>query len=134
MRSWDATLVGKAVEHFLKCDDRVDPIEWLANPDNIVLVNEQGDMSLFERGVKHIYTGHYYFKSRGKAALKAGHDFLDELLNTCYNIDVITGLVPLEHLGARWLTRRLGFSSHGVVDIADKHYELFILTKKEFNS
>lgn len=132
MRTWDAVKVAQAVKHFLKSEDKVDPIEWLSNPDNIVLINDKDDLALFEKGVRHIYTGHYYFKSRGREAIKSGQEFLDEFFNSCYNINVLTGLVPLEHLGARWLTRKLGFTSHGVVQI-DKYYELFIITKKEFN-
>lgn len=132
-RTWDATKIAPAIKHFLKSEDKVDPIEWLSNPDNIVLENSQGDLSLFERGIKHVYSGHYYFKTRGKSAVKNGTEFLDELFNTCYNINVLTGLVPLEHLGARWMSRRLGFTSHGVIYHDNKNYELFILTKKEFN-
>lgn len=134
MRTWDATLIAPAIKHFLKTEDRVDPIEWLSNPDNIVLVNDTGDLALFEKGIKHVYSGHYYFQSRGRKAIKAGLEFLDELMNSCYNINIITGLVPLQHLGARWMTRRLGFTSHGVVHAQDNHYELFILSRKEFNS
>lgn len=133
VRMYDANEVYPAIKHFLKTEEKVDPIDWLSNPDNIVLVNDRMDMALFERGIKQVYTGHYYFKSRGRQAITAGVEFLDELLNTCYNINVLTGLVPIEHLGARWLSRRLKFTSHGVVHIDDKHYELFILTKEEFN-
>lgn len=132
MRTYDATLVAPAIKHFLRSEEKVDTIEWLSNPDNIVLVNDVGDMALFEKGIKHVYSGHYYFKSRGRKAISSGLELLDELLNSCYNINVLTGLVPLEHLGARWITRKLGFTSHGVVHLNDKHYELFILTKKEF--
>ena len=131
-RCYDTKLVTEAVNFLLKHDE-VDVEQWLANPDNIVLVNDQGDMALFEKGVKHIYTGHYYFKSKGRKAIEAGKNFLDNLFNTCYNINILTGLVPLTHLSARWMTRQLGFTSHGVVHIDNKHYEMFIISKKEFN-
>lgn len=135
IRSYDPTLIAPAIKLFLKDNaDKVDPVEWISDPKHIVLVNDQGDMALFEPGIKHIYSGHYYFKSRGRKAITSGLEFLDQFFNTCYNIDILTGLVPLEHLGARWLTRRLGFTANGVVSYGDKHYELFILTKKDFNS
>lgn len=134
MRTWDANKIAAAIKQFLKSEELVDPIEWLSNPDNIVLENSCGDLSLFERGIKDVYTGHYYFKSRGRSAITAGTDFLDELFNTCYNIHVVTGLVPLTHLGARWLSKRLGFKSQGIVRVHDKPYEMFIITKKEFNN
>jgi hypothetical protein len=133
-RTYDTELVAKAIKHFLEDNaENVDPIEWISNPENIVLVNDQGDMALFEKGVKNIYSGHYFFKSRGRQAIKAGLGFLDELFNTCYNIQVLMGLVPLTHLGARWLTRRLGFKSYGIERTSRRPYELFIITKKEYN-
>lgn len=134
VRTWDASLIAPAIKHFLNSDDLVDPIEWVSNPVNIVLINAHGDMALFEYGIKDKYSGHYFFKSRGRAAILAAKEFLDELFNTCYNIHILTGLVPIKHLGARWLSRQLGFKSYGVITYIDnKHYEMFILTKKEFN-
>lgn len=133
-RTYDANLVGIAIKTLLKTDETIDPIEWVSNPTNIVLVNDRGDMSLFEKGIKDIYTGHYYFKSRGREAVKAGKEFLDNLFNSCYNISVITGLVPITHLGARWMSRQIGLKSYGIEHVGEKPYEMFIITKKEFNS
>ena len=132
MRIFDTDTVSIAIKSLLKSEDRCDPDEWILNRDNICLQNEYGDLALFEYGVPKVMTGHYYFQSRGKKALEAGHAFLDEIFNPCYNIEVITGLTPLANLGARWLTRRLGFKSQGVVRVRGKAYEMFILTKKEF--
>lgn len=133
-RIYDAQLVGIAAAHFLKSEDKVDPIDWVSNKDNIVLQNDRGDLALFEKGVRHIYTGHYYFKSRGRAAITAATEFLDTIFNTCYNIEVLMGLTPVEHLGAKWLTRQLGFKSYGFETVGDQEFEVFILTKKEFNT
>lgn len=134
-RIYDVDKVEPAIKCFLQDNaSKIDTKAWLADPKHIVLENEDGDLALFEPGIKHIYSGHYFFKSRGREAITAGTAFLDNLFNTCYNIDILTGLVPLQHLGARWLTRRLGFTANGVINYEDKHYELFILTKKDFNS
>lgn len=135
MRTTDFSLITPAVEFYLKKNEnKVDPAEWLANPDNIALVNENGDLALFEKGVKNTYSGHYFFKSRGRQAIEAGRVFLDELFNTCYNISILMGLCPLDNLGARWMSRQLGFTSYGAIEYStDKSYEMFILTKKEFN-
>lgn len=135
MRIWDAVKIDKAISHFLKID-KIDAIEWLSDPANIVLENDREDLAIFEYGFPNhkVYSGHYYFKSRGRQAIDAAHDFLDELFNSCYNISVLTGLVPVEHPAARWLTRKVGFKSYGFEEINDKQYELFILTKKEFNN
>lgn len=135
MRTWDSLKVAKAIKFFLKSEDLVDPIEWISNPKNIVLENEQGDLALFEYDIPipKNYSGHYYFKSRGKQAIQSAIDFLDELFNTCYNIHVVIGLVPADNKAAKWMSRRVGFTHHGPERIGEKDYELFILTKKEFN-
>lgn len=117
----------------MKTDELVDPIEWISNPVNIALQNNEGDLALFEHGIKEIYSGHYFFNSRGKKAIAAGKNFLDNLFNSCYNINIITGLVPLTHLGARWLSRQIGLKSIGIIS-TDKHYEMFMISKKEFNN
>lgn len=136
MRTWDAIKIGAAIKHFLETDETVDPIEWLANPVNIALENDSGDLALFEYGfpTKKVYAGHYYFKSRGRQAIDAAKGFLDELFNSCYNIHIVMGLVPTVHLAAKWLTRRVGFKFYDIEEIDGKQYDLFILTKKEFNN
>ncbi len=131
-RTYDANLIAPAIKFFLGTEDKIDPIEWISKPTNIALVNDNGDVSLFELDVNNVYNGHYYFQSRGKKALLAAREFLDTAFNSCYNIPLIMGLTDLTHLGARWLSRQIGFKSYGVVK-ADKPYEMFILTKKEFN-
>jgi hypothetical protein len=131
-QTWDIEKVAEAIK-LIRDDIPVDAGEWLANPTNIALVNDRGDVALFEIGLKNIYSGHYAFKSRGKQAIEAAREFLDEIFNTCYNIDVIMGLTPITNLPARWLTRRVGFKSYGVVEGPKRHYEMFIMTKREFN-
>lgn len=133
MRTYDVNLVAPAIEFFLKSKTKVDPEVWLKNPDNIVLINDEGDLALFEKGIKDVYSGHYYFNSRGRKAIDNGKAFLDELFNTCYNIDILMGLTPLTNLPARWMSRRLGFASQGAITYNDKAYEMFIITKKDFN-
>ena len=132
-RTYDANLIAPAIKFYLDSEDKVDPIEWVSNADNIVLINEHGDMALFEKGIKHIYSGHYYFKSRGRKAIDAGKEFLDTLFNTCYNIPVLMGLSPLKNLGARWMSRQLKFESQGLINHLGIDYELFILSKERFN-
>lgn len=134
MRIYDAHLIAQAVEFFRKTEEDFDPVLWISDHQNVALQNDMGDMSLFERELPGVVTGHYYFKSRGKEAIKVSRAFLDEIFNPCYNVEVIRGLVPLTHLGARWMSRQIGFKSHGVVKISDKPFELFILSKKEYVS
>lgn len=135
MRCYDAYKVSKAIETFLGKDNAIDPIEWVSNQDNITLENDNGDLAVFEYGLiqSKIYCAHYYFKSRGRLAITVGKDFLDELFNTCYNVNILIGMAPLERKDVRWMTRQLGLKSYGFEEIHGNHYELFIITKKEFN-
>lgn len=135
MRTWDAVKIANAIKLFLKTEE-YDVITWLSNPMNIVLENEHGDLALFEYDfpVPRTYSGHYYFKSRGRTAIEAGKAFLDELFNSCYNINIVIGMVPKTRKDVCWMTRQLGFSSHGTEEVKGQEYELFILTKKEFNN
>lgn len=134
VRTKDPEVIRNAIDHFNQRGLEVNPTEWLQLPTNIALVNDRGDVALFEIGFKDVYTGHYYFKSRGRKAIVAAKEFLDELFNTCYNIDILLGLTPIDNLPARWISRQVGFKSHGVVEGLKRHYEMFIITKKEFNN
>lgn len=133
MRIYDPEIIKTALL-FLNSDTKDEHDAWVNDPSNIVLMDDIGNMALFEIGFKDIYTGHYYFKSRGREAINAAKGFLDEIFNTCYNIDVILGLTPEDNKAARWFSRQVGFKSHGLVEGPKRHYEMFIITKKEFNN
>lgn len=133
-RTYNSEKINEAIESLLDNDEHVTAEEWLKDPTNIALENDRGDIALFEIGLKNIYSGHYYFKSRGRQAINAAKEFLDEIFNTCYNIQVIIGLTPITNLPARWLSRQVGFKSQGLVQGPKRHYEMFIMTKREFNN
>lgn len=134
MRIYDASLITDAIDYYLGKGNNEDPILWISDPKNIALINEAGDLALFEPRIKDQYSGHYFFQSRGRKAIEAGKGFLDELFNSCYNISTLTGFTPLANRPARWMSRQLGFKSYGEVSLDDMIFELFIITKEEFNS
>lgn len=132
MRTYDAKLLADAIEDLVKGELYFDVIEWMGNPLNVAVVNDSGDLAIFEHASNGLVNSHYYFKSRGKQAILAAKDFLHEIFNEPYNIQVARGFTPLTNLGARWISRQIGATSHGVLEIDHKFYELFIITKKEF--
>lgn len=107
--------------------------EWLENKTNVCLINEDEDLALFEFDSNGIYSGHYFFKSRGKKAVASAQKFLQAFIAQ-HNPQVIKGLTPLENLGARWLSRHIGFKGFGVVQTPVGPCELFILTKKDWEN
>lgn len=110
------------------------PDEWPLNPSNIVLTDGDDNLGLFEYCYPGVYTGHYFFNNaRGKRAIEVAKKHLTEAFSKC-GVYVVIGLTPLEKLGARWLNKKLGFTSHGVVPTEVGPCELVILTKKEWET
>jgi len=98
--------------------------------DNICLSIDE-DLFFFERDSLDVYYGHYFCKSRGKEVLERSNQILFCMFET-HGAKVIKGLTPMCNLPARWLSRKLGFSSYGTIDTIVEPMELFILTKNEW--
>jgi hypothetical protein len=109
------------------------PDDWLDNPDNIALINDKGDVGLFETCSLMVYSGHYFFLSRGKEAVLTAKEMM-ALIFDKYRAEAIRGLVAEDHLASRWMARHLGFKSYGMVDTATKPHELFVMTRSEFEN
>ena len=104
MRCYSSDALTETMAPYLPIDG-FNPEDWLADHKNIAL-EISGDFALFEYVNKGVYTGHYFFKSRGKRAVERGRDLLHEAFMGGHGIKAIRGLSPLEKLGARWLNRQ----------------------------
>lgn len=111
-----------------------DPKWWLEQEGNIALINENKDVSLFQRLIPSVVIGHYFYHSRGKDAVTAAKEMLKEIFTGPYQVEVVEGLSPLEKIGARWLSRKLGFKSYGVVETTSGPCEMVIMTKDEWRT
>lgn len=125
MRTTDVSVVDGAIDqvrHQLKGE----PVgEWLACPLNIALSNDGGDVALFEYRQPGVYTGHYFFHSRGKEAVSAAKGFLTEVAPL--GIRIIIGMIPKKHKGSCWLTRHLGFTIVGEEVIDNEPHMIAVL-------
>lgn len=133
MRTYDLEKIKRAMSLY---DDEIvgfHPEEWVSNPMNIALINEHGDVGLFEHQamLKNTVCAHYFFFSRGKQAVKVAQDFLVELFSTTY-VKTILGLTPEAHKGALWMNRRLGCKEYGTVDTVIGPCRFVILTKEQW--
>ncbi len=108
----------------------VDMSDWVADDRNIAL-EENEDYGVFEYFLPGVYTGHYFFNSRGSKARARAIRMLDEVFQN-YGVQLIRGLTPVHHRGALWMNRQLGFTSYGVVETIAGPHELFILPKEDF--
>lgn len=106
-----------------------DPHSWLNNYDNIAL-EEDGNYALFQHEGSGLYTGHYFFKVRGRKAINLGNKMLSHLFAN-FPATAVRGMTPLEKRPARWMARQLGFTSHGPIEYGNRWCELFILTEQE---
>jgi hypothetical protein len=126
MRTFNTSDAEQLEEYF-----DIDSSSWIADADNnILLVDSRGNLAAFEKKANKTFEGHYFFKDRGKQAVDAALSFLDEM-RSMPEVSVIIGIVPLINLGARWLTRKIGFSSQGIVETQAATSELFLLVLHE---
>lgn len=131
-RNFDRNLLIATMWRYLPIEG-FDSETWLEDEDNIALIDEDGNLSLFEYNLPGVYTGHWFYPfARGKEAIKLAHEMLDEIFSAKYDVQIIRGLTPLQKLGARWLAKKVGFESHGVTHTQTGPCELFILTKEQY--
>ena len=134
VRTYDLKKVKQAVAQYSEEIEGFEPEEWLSNELNIALINKNDDVALFENqlGLENTVCGHYFFFSRGKEAVKAAKDFLKEIFSDDYYVETIIGLTPLDHKGALWLNRKLGFQEHGEVSTSVGPCRFVMLTKEQW--
>jgi hypothetical protein len=123
--------IAKLLEPYLK-DKDFDVVEWATDPKNILYLDEYDNIAIFEPITDTRYSGHYYFVQRGKEALVAAKKFLEKFFTENPHIAVLQGFVPVEHLGARWMSRQIGLKSYGVEETTIGPVEMFILTRNEY--
>jgi hypothetical protein len=104
--------------------------EWSNDPLNIYYMDNE-DIALFNFEKTGLYSGHYFFSSRGKQAREKAKKIIKDFFLRS-GATSIRGLTPVENKAARWMNRQLGFQSFGLVETEDKEWcELFILTRKD---
>lgn len=127
----DVAAVTEALDDSDLVDKSFNLDEWLSSPYNLALTNPDGDVGLFEYNQPGLYTGHYFFKSRGARAIQVAVDMLEEMFFR-RGARVIRGLTPSDKRAAAFVTRRLGFQSYGFYEFGGRQVELFILGLNEF--
>lgn len=133
MRTYDVEKVKAATAQYAHEIVGFEPEDWLANPLNIALINDNGDVALLEHQVslKNTVCAHYFFFSRGKEAVKTGQKLMREVFETTY-VETITGLTPEDNKGALWMNRRLGLKEHGQVDTEIGPCRFVMITKEQW--
>lgn len=130
-RSFDSEDMRKALEPYpdLNPPD-YDHKAWCENPYNVMLVDGD-DVALGTFEYPGVYTGHYFFKSRGKNAIRVAKKMLRYMFEE-QGAKVIRGVTKLDNEKARWMNRYLGFDGLGYIETVDGMHELFCLHKDKF--
>lgn len=105
-----------------------DPYTLSLEP-NVVVSNGINTL-LFEYESEGVYVGHYLCRNKGKQALGDSNEFIGKMFSGPAR--VIKGLVPVSRPDVKWMTRKLGFKSYGLVETIAGTAELFILTKEDY--
>jgi hypothetical protein len=131
IRSYDADLLTKALEPY---DYHMgnSNAEWLATPGNVMYVSGD-DIGLATFDYEGLYAVHWFFKSRGKTAMKVCIAMLTRLFDE-QGAKAIRGVTPVNNKPARFLAKYVGMETLSIdVHPDGEEYELMLLSKDRFN-
>lgn len=134
-RTFDAELVVAAMRRYEAEDipSEMDVVAWVSNPNNFSLVDNFGNVALFEDCGGQTYSGHYFFLSRGKEAKAQAIEAL-RLIFERYHAEVVKGLTPLTHKAALYMNGQLGFKKYGETVTPKGLHAVVVLTKAGFTA
>lgn len=128
-RTKDLLAFGIHMRPYMEGLKGLEPDRWLLDDNNIALTTGE-DYSLFEWTSPGVYYSHIFATS--KKAIQFGKDSIQWMFEN--GAEVLKGLTPVEKRHAIIAARRMGFKSHGIVDTHNGPHELFILTRKEWET
>lgn len=130
LRSFSADDLRDAASLYPAANESLDCEEWVRNTNNVML--REGDSTgIFAYEYPGVYTGHYFFRVRGRRAIDLANKMLAAAFND-YGANAIRGMTKTDNRPALWITRQLGFKSYGRIVTENGEHEIFCLTKDEF--
>lgn len=114
--------------------------EYTLAPDNATWLNVPGnlmyrlddDVGLATYDYPGLFAVHWFFKSKGKAALKTAVAMLDDLF-TNYGAKAVRGVIHMDNKPSRRLAKYIGFERISVEEFLDGPNELILLPREVFN-
>lgn len=129
-RIHDPEVLREAGRPYPEMFAKVDVDAWVANKNNILLQDGE-DVCFFTFEYPGVYTGHYFFKAKGKEVLSKGVEVLRWMFG--HDAKAIRGETPIENRAARLMNRKVGFTSYGIIESPKwGPHEHFIMTQEEF--
>lgn len=108
--------------------------DWLAQPGNVPITFDNGDVVLFDNEGGGIYSIHVLFNGRGRTAIKHAREAIDRMFSD-HGAVLIMGMVPDFRRDVKLLARWTGMRSAGErwasegLGLPHVKFELFILSK-----
>jgi hypothetical protein len=133
MRSYDPEVFKKATETYREKVPEDFPFEaWLEDRRN-VMYDVDGNVGLGTFEYPGMYSAHWFFHAKGKEALDIAFKMYDDLFNNI-GAKAVRGVTPIDLRGARYLAKRIGFTTVSFEDFKDGNglHEVMVLTKEDF--
>lgn len=91
------------------------PEVWIADPRNIAVKDDHGNIGLLDYVAPQIYEPHLYFEDRGKEALDRAKKMLTWVFENTDALE-LHGFTPIYQKGAWLFVRKIGFKRLGLVE------------------
>jgi RimJ/RimL family protein N-acetyltransferase len=128
IRSFSPADLEDAISLYPQLSD-LDCKEWVADTNNVML--REGDSTgIFAYEYPGLYTGHYFFRTKGGATISLANKMLGWMFDN--GAEAIRGLTKTDNLPALRVTRHLGFNSCGLTITENGEHEIFVMVKDEF--
>lgn len=127
-RSFDASKLREAAEEFNGADFNYQG--WVDNHNNIMLVDGD-DVTIATFEYPGVYTLHWFYVSRGRKAFEVARKALDKMF-TEYDSKILRGLTPVELKAARWMAKKVGLKSYGMLEFPNGTHEIMCITKNDY--
>ena|SRR6185369_13154121 len=132
IRTYDPDVFRHAFDDHPEYMEGIEPEDWVGDHKNLMF-EKDGSVGLFTYNYPGVYTGHWFFKVRGRKALDLAREMLREAFSG--DVKVVRGMTSVNLPAARWAARQIGMTSHGMMTSPKwGECELFTLTKKEFEA
>lgn len=129
-RSFDLPLLLEATKETADVYPQEDFITWFNMPTNLMF-EEDGNVGLATLEYPGVYSLHWYFKVRGRAAIELAQRMVKNLFDN-YGAKSVRGLIRKDFKASRWACRQVGLKSFGFIETPKGEVELFCATRDEF--
>lgn len=104
---------------------------WLENPENLAYAIGD-DLGLASFDYPGVYSVHWFFKSKGRAAIEVCVTMLDKLFGE-HGAEIVRGITPMDNKPARRLAKYVGCETLSIETYPDgEDYEIMVLSKERF--